>query len=130
MILLSMLKMRSVLLMGAITLIDHQQNIQIKSHMTPSGLLFATLSLDTPSFEEFFPGLEDLTNKVDFTTLPHRRSISYEGRFNWKTMCAEPFLSAQHEPDCCIGLTASKNAFIASTHTLRFPSFIHLSSTR
>jgi hypothetical protein len=64
------------------------QNIQIRSHLTPSGLLFATLSPDTPSFEEFFVGLEDLTNKVDFTKLPHRRSISYEGRFNWKTMYA------------------------------------------
>jgi hypothetical protein len=67
--------------------------------MTPSGLLFATLSLDAPSFEDFFPGLEDLTNKVDFTMLPHRRSISYEGRFNWKTMCAELCLSEQHEPN-------------------------------
>jgi hypothetical protein len=66
--------------------VNKQQNIQIKSHMTPSGLLFATLSLDSPSFEEFFAGLEELTNKVDFTKLPHRRSISYEGRFNWKTM--------------------------------------------
>jgi hypothetical protein len=61
--------------------------------MTPSGLLFATLSSDTLPFEEYFAGLEDLTNKVDFTKLPHRRSISYEGRFNWKTMYALPSLS-------------------------------------
>jgi hypothetical protein len=54
--------------------------------MTASGLLFATLSIDTPNFEEYFVGLEELTNKVDFTKLPHRRSLSYEGRFNWKTM--------------------------------------------
>jgi hypothetical protein len=54
--------------------------------MTPSGLLFATLSLEAPSFEKYFVGLEELTNTVDFTKLPHRRSISYEGRFNWKTM--------------------------------------------
>ncbi|KAE8441131.1 hypothetical protein EG329_005843 [Mollisiaceae sp. DMI_Dod_QoI] len=59
---------------------------EIKSHLTPSGLLFTTLSLDAPNFEEYFVGLEELTNTVDFTKLPHRRSISYEGNFNWKTM--------------------------------------------
>ncbi|CAG8948817.1 hypothetical protein HYFRA_00001940 [Hymenoscyphus fraxineus] len=42
--------------------------------------------MNTPSFEEFFSGLDELTSKVDFTKLPHRRSISYEGNFNWKTM--------------------------------------------
>jgi len=62
------------------------ETIQVRSHLTKSGLLFATLSLDTLNFEEFYPGLEDLTNTVDFTKLPHRRSISYEGKFNWKTM--------------------------------------------
>lgn len=59
---------------------------EIRYHLTKSGLLFATLSLDTPGFDEYFVGLEELTNTVDFTKLPHRRSISYEGRFNWKTM--------------------------------------------
>ncbi|RDL40856.1 Bet v1-like protein [Venustampulla echinocandica] len=62
------------------------ESTKIKSHLTPSGLLFATLSADSPSFEDYFGGLEELTNKIDFTKLPHRRSISYEGRFNWKTM--------------------------------------------
>jgi len=66
---------------------ENHQTRDIKYHLTPSGLLFATLSLDAPSFEEYFAGLENLTNTVDFTKLPHRRSISYEGRFNWKTMC-------------------------------------------
>ncbi|KAG9230831.1 hypothetical protein BJ875DRAFT_498807 [Amylocarpus encephaloides] len=60
--------------------------LQIQSHLTPSGLVFATLSLNAPSFETYFEGLEQLINQVDFTKLPHRRSISYEGRFNWKTM--------------------------------------------
>jgi hypothetical protein len=60
--------------------------MKIRSHLTPSGLLFAALSPEAPTFEEFFVGLEELTNKVDFTKLPHRRSISYEGNFNWKTM--------------------------------------------
>ncbi|KAH8594019.1 hypothetical protein B0O99DRAFT_460316, partial [Bisporella sp. PMI_857] len=69
-----------------ITVTAQDKSVKTRSHLTPSGLLFATLSEDTPSFEEFFEGLEDLTNKVDFTKLPHRRSISYEGRFNWKTM--------------------------------------------
>jgi hypothetical protein len=66
---------------------ENHQVRAIKYHLTPSGLLFATLSPDTPSFEDYFAGLEELTNTVDFTKLPHRRSISYEGRFNWKTMC-------------------------------------------
>ncbi|KAG0644982.1 Carnitine monooxygenase alpha subunit [Hyphodiscus hymeniophilus] len=69
-----------------ITVRAEDESVQIRTHFTPSGLLFATLSLDTPSFPDFFVGLENLTNTVDFTKLPHRRSISYEGRFNWKTM--------------------------------------------
>ncbi|KAH9211544.1 hypothetical protein DL95DRAFT_392400 [Leptodontidium sp. 2 PMI_412] len=69
-----------------IVVFAEEKNRRIKSHLTPSGLVFATLSIDTPSFDEYFSGLEKLTNTVDFTKLPHRRSISYEGRFNWKTM--------------------------------------------
>ncbi|KAH7311055.1 hypothetical protein BKA65DRAFT_468415 [Rhexocercosporidium sp. MPI-PUGE-AT-0058] len=69
-----------------IVVFAEEKNRLIKSHLTPSGLVFATLSLDTPSFDDYFSGLEKLTNTVDFTKLPHRRSISYEGRFNWKTM--------------------------------------------
>lgn len=71
---------------GGIVVIREDGSSDVRSHITPSGLLFATLSLETPSFSEFFAGLETLTNTVDFTKLPHRRSISYEGRFNWKTM--------------------------------------------
>ncbi|GLI80805.1 hypothetical protein PoHVEF18_009162 [Penicillium ochrochloron] len=59
---------------------------ELCSHVTQTGLLFSTISDDAPSFHEFFPELEDLLGKVDFTRLPHRRSIRYEGRFNWKTM--------------------------------------------
>ncbi|KAJ5882388.1 uncharacterized protein N7529_001060 [Penicillium soppii] len=59
---------------------------ELRSHLTPTGLLFSTISDDAPSFHEFFPELEELLGKVDFAKLPYRRSISYEGRFNWKTM--------------------------------------------
>lgn len=59
---------------------------EIKKHVTPTGLLFSTIADDAPSFHEFFPELEELLGKVDFTRLPYRRSIKYEGRFNWKTM--------------------------------------------
>lgn len=62
------------------------QGKELRSHLTPTGLLFSTISDDAPSFHEFFPELEELLGKVDFTKLPHRRSINYEGRFNWKTM--------------------------------------------
>lgn len=54
--------------------------------MTTSGLLFVTFSPETPEFDVFFKGLDTLVDQVDFTKLPHRRSIKYEGRFNWKTM--------------------------------------------
>jgi hypothetical protein len=44
------------------------------------------LSDEAPNFDDYFPGLEALLERVDFTKLPYRRSIKYEGRFNWKTM--------------------------------------------
>lgn len=58
----------------------------MRNHVTPTGLIFTTFSDDAPSFHEFFPDLERLLQRVDFTKLPYRRSIKYEGRFNWKTM--------------------------------------------
>ncbi|PUU83738.1 hypothetical protein B9Z19DRAFT_1118876 [Tuber borchii] len=58
----------------------------IHVHFTSSGLVFITLSSDSLAFEEFFPDLEPLLSRVDFTKLKYRRSISYEGCFNWKTM--------------------------------------------
>jgi len=54
--------------------------------LTPTGLLFTALSQEAPPFEDYFPDLEPLLNKFDFTTKPHRRSLVYEGKFNWKTM--------------------------------------------
>ncbi|KAJ5127694.1 hypothetical protein N7448_008473 [Penicillium atrosanguineum] len=59
---------------------------ELRSHLTPTGLLFSTISDEAPSFHEFFPEIEELLAKVDFTKLPFRHSIKYEGRFNWKTM--------------------------------------------
>ncbi|KAL5364778.1 hypothetical protein BJX96DRAFT_188066 [Aspergillus floccosus] len=55
-------------------------------HVTPTGLVFAALSDDAPTFHEYFPDLEPLLQRVDFTKRPYKRSIKYEGRFNWKTM--------------------------------------------
>lgn len=54
--------------------------------MTATGLLFVTLSDETVSFEEFFPGLEELIDHVDFTRVSPRRLLRYEGNYNWKTM--------------------------------------------
>lgn len=62
------------------------QGTELPSHVTPTGLLFAALSPSAPSFHEFFPDLEPLLARVDFTQRPYRRSIKYEGNFNWKTM--------------------------------------------
>ncbi|KAL4753552.1 hypothetical protein BDW72DRAFT_168723 [Aspergillus terricola var. indicus] len=58
----------------------------LRHHVTPTGLVFTTLSDQAPSFHEYFPELEPLLQRVDFTKLPYKRSIKYEGRFNWKTM--------------------------------------------
>lgn len=58
----------------------------LRTHITSTGLVFTTISDDATSFDEFFPGLEDTLKRVDFTKRPYRRSIKYEGHFNWKTM--------------------------------------------
>lgn len=58
----------------------------LRSHITRTGLVFTSISDAAPGFDDFFPGLEDILETVDFTTRPYRRSIKYEGHFNWKTM--------------------------------------------
>ncbi|CAO2658553.1 Nn.00g062760.m01.CDS01 [Neocucurbitaria sp. VM-36] len=62
------------------------QGAEATSYITETGLVFSTISDDAPSFEDFFTDLKPLIGKVDFTKLPHRRSIKYEGKFNWKTI--------------------------------------------
>ncbi|RAK94653.1 hypothetical protein BO79DRAFT_134018 [Aspergillus costaricaensis CBS 115574] len=62
----------------------------LKHHVTPTGLVFGTLSDEAPSFHEYFPDLEPLLQRVNFTKLPYRHGIKYEGRFNWKTMYLIP----------------------------------------
>lgn len=61
-------------------------NVEMRQCLTPTGALFCAISEEAPPFHEFFPDLEELLAKVDFTKLPYRRSINYLGRFNWKTM--------------------------------------------
>lgn len=70
---------------NSIEAIDPNGNVR-KTHITSTGLVFATISNEASSFEEFFPGLEEVLQTVDFTKRPYRRSIKYEGHFNWKTM--------------------------------------------
>ncbi|KAF1995061.1 Bet v1-like protein [Amniculicola lignicola CBS 123094] len=69
-----------------IKVFDESTGVEFKSHITGTGLVFSTISEDAPSFDDFFPDLQPLINTVDFTKLPYRRSIKYEGKFNWKTM--------------------------------------------
>ncbi|EXJ55937.1 hypothetical protein A1O7_08868 [Cladophialophora yegresii CBS 114405] len=59
---------------------------ELRSQQTRTGLVFTTISSEAPSFDDFFPGLQDLLDSYDFTRLPHRRSLTYDGNFNWKTM--------------------------------------------
>ncbi|KAF2161491.1 hypothetical protein M409DRAFT_28220 [Zasmidium cellare ATCC 36951] len=70
---------------SSIAVVDDKGN-RPKTHLTPTGLLFSTISEAAPSFHDFFPGLEDVLSTVDFRVRPYRRSISYHGDFNWKTM--------------------------------------------
>jgi len=61
--------------------------IVLPHYQTPTGLVFTTIDTSAPSFEEYFPTtLLPLLNAHDFSRLPHRRTLSYPGRFNWKTM--------------------------------------------
>lgn len=69
-----------------IVVYDSDTGETVQSYLTESGLLFSTISSDAPTFQEFFPELEPVLARVDFTKLPHRKSIAYEGNFNWKTM--------------------------------------------
>jgi len=59
---------------------------EVRSYLTESGLLFSTISSSAPTFKEYFQDLEPLLARVDFTKIPYRKSIKYEGNFNWKTM--------------------------------------------
>jgi hypothetical protein len=56
----------------------------MRSHLTPTGLLFLTLSDDTCSFRDFFPGFEESVAHADFTQLPLRRELNYKSNNNWK----------------------------------------------
>ena len=65
---------------------DKATGTTLPFYLTKTGLLFAAPSHEAPPFQSYFPDLEQLTDKYDFRHLPHRRSIKYEGKFNWKTM--------------------------------------------
>ncbi|OBS23287.1 hypothetical protein FPOA_03839 [Fusarium poae] len=57
---------------------------EMRSHLTKTGMLFFTMSKKTVSFEEYFPGLEALLERVDFTRLGLRRPLKYHSNNNWK----------------------------------------------
>ncbi|KIW67542.1 hypothetical protein PV04_06786 [Phialophora macrospora] len=59
----------------------------LNHYLTPTGLLFATIDSSAPPFEQWFPpSLLELLSGYNFRRLPHRHSIKYPGKFNWKTM--------------------------------------------
>ncbi|KAF5676686.1 choline monooxygenase chloroplastic [Fusarium circinatum] len=68
----------------SITITKKVNGTTMRSHLTPNGLLFLTLSDETCSFEDFFPGLEESTAHADFTGLPLRRPLTYASQNNWK----------------------------------------------
>ncbi|KAE9962327.1 hypothetical protein BLS_000494 [Venturia inaequalis] len=77
---------RTSVLQNDIAVYNAETGEELRSYITESGLLFTTISSMAPSFKEYFPDLEPLLARVDFTELPYRKSIKYEGNFNWKTM--------------------------------------------
>lgn len=77
---------RSSMIENDIAVFNAETGEELRSYITESGLLFSTISSMAPSFKEYFPDLEPLLARVDFTKLPYRKSIKYEGKFNWKTM--------------------------------------------
>jgi hypothetical protein len=63
------------------------QGLRLDHHLTQTGLLFTTINPSASSFDKWFPpSLLGLLSGYDFRRLPHRRTIKYPGRFNWKTM--------------------------------------------
>lgn len=56
----------------------------MRYYLTPTGLLFLTLSEETCSFQEFFPGFEEKTAHADFSAIPLRRPLKYTSNNNWK----------------------------------------------
>lgn len=63
------------------------QEEPLAHYLTPTGLLFATIDPSAPAFEQWFPAsFLELLSRYNFRRLPHRRSIKYPGKFNWKTM--------------------------------------------
>jgi hypothetical protein len=71
---------------GSPTVTFVESGLPAPSYMTETGLLFGAISDAAPAFEDYFPDLLPLLKRVDFTKLPHRRSLKYLGKFNWKTM--------------------------------------------
>lgn len=71
----------------AFTLIRLSDNHRLKHYLTPTGLLFGTISPSASTFDAWFPpSLLPLLNKHDFRRLPWRHGLKYPGKFNWKTM--------------------------------------------
>ncbi|KAH8679442.1 hypothetical protein BGZ61DRAFT_359326 [Ilyonectria robusta] len=88
---------------------------EMRSHLTPTGLLFMTLSDETVSFEEYFPGLEDLIAHVDFTKFQVRRTLKYPGNYNWKAM-VDGFQECLH---CPYAHPAFSKAYAPTTYEIR-----------
>lgn len=66
--------------------VTYEDGRDARAYRTATGLLFGAISDDAPPFEEYLGQVLPLLKRVDFTRLPHRRSLKYHGNFNWKTM--------------------------------------------
>jgi hypothetical protein len=70
---------------------DRSKNglFEINVHVTPQGLIFANFdcSEDGPvPFKEWYGGLEDELDEVNFDEYEYHSSYELDGQFNWKTL--------------------------------------------
>jgi phenylpropionate dioxygenase-like ring-hydroxylating dioxygenase large terminal subunit len=63
-------------------------DVQTKTYTARQGLIFVNFdaSPDSISFEEYYKGLEDECDDVDFSEFEYIESWELDGQFNWKTL--------------------------------------------
>ena len=60
----------------------------MKTYTTRQGLIFISFDArpDSTPFNEFYKGLEDELDEMDFSKFEYCESFELDGEFNWKTL--------------------------------------------
>jgi len=88
---------------------DRSKNglFEISVHITPQGLIFVNFdcSEEGPvSFKEWYGGLEEELDEVNFDAYEYHSSYQLDGRFNWKTLM-DGYQECYHCPTAHPGLS-------------------------